>query len=305
MTDPQTPPAPEPASPSTTTVPEPSSPSDLPLHRRLLNLVRFGKAPESTADLEQEIQELVDDGEEQGLITPQEGMMINSILELRDTEARAIMTPRSDMVAAPATATVPEIIALITAKGFTRIPVYAENPDQVIGFIHAKNLLNFCSAANPPLAGEIVNPILVVLETHNIVELLREFKSRQIHMAIVTDEFGSVRGLVTLEDVIEEIVGEINDEYDRSNVRWRVQEDGSVLTDAKVNIELVEEHFGLEMPDVSYESVGGLIIDQLGRVPEAGTVLEIPPQRLTVVAANARKVSAVRIQRILPPPAEE
>ena len=217
--------------------------------KRILNFFGINRAPDTTEDIEQEIQELLDDGEEQGLITREEGEMISSILEFRDTLVREIMTPRSDMVSAEAKVSAAELIQLITDEGYTRIPIYRDSPDNIIGILHAKDLLPFClSASTMPAASELVKPAFFVLDTRKIVNLLKDFQSHKGHLAVVTDEFGSVRGLVTLEDVLEEIVGEIHDEYDKAEKRWKVVNKHLLLTDAKVNLEEVEDFFGITLP---------------------------------------------------------
>ena len=255
--------------------------------------------PDSAEDLEQEIQELIEDGEEMGLISRQEGMMINSIFEFRDTLAKEIMTPQADVVSAPTTATVADLIALITDKGFTRIPIYGDSPDNITGIVHAKDLLKCCTGACPTglTAGDLTNPALFVLENDKIDRLLRDFRAKKIHMAIVTDEFGGVRGVVTLEDVLEEIVGEIEDEYDKDGSRWRVVNETTVLTDAKVDVEEVESFFGLTLPEGPYESIGGLVIHRLGRLPKAGDVVEAAGLRLEVIAATSRRITSLKIQK--------
>jgi len=268
--------------------------------RRILNFFGINRAPDTTEDIEQEIQGLLDDGEEQGLITREEGEMISSILEFRDTLVREIMTPRSDMVSAEAKVSAAELIQLITDEGYTRIPIYEDSPDNIIGILHAKDLLPFClNAATMPAASELVKPAFFVLDTRKIVNLLKDFQSQKGHLAIVTDEFGSVRGLVTLEDVLEEIVGEIRDEYDKAEKRWKVVNKDMLLTDAKVNLEEVEDFFGISLPEGPYESVGGLIIHQLDRVPPVGATMLINSLVFEVVSADRRRIHTVKIQNKL------
>ena len=265
--------------------------------KRILNFFGINRAPDTTEDIEQEIQELLDGGEEQGLITREEGEMITSILEFRDTLVREIMTPRSDMVSAEAKVSAAELIQLITDEGYTRIPIYQDSPDNIIGILHAKDLLPFClSAATMPAASELVKPAFFVLDTRKIVNLLKDFQSQKGHLAVVTDEFGSVRGLVTLEDVLEEIVGEIRDEYDKVEKRWKVVNKDLLLTDAKVNLEEVEDFFGITLPEGPYESVGGLIIHQLDRVPPVGATMLINNLVFEVVSADRRRIHTVKIQ---------
>jgi CBS domain containing-hemolysin-like protein len=279
---------------------------DRPAHylsflQRLLNLIGLAKAPDTTEDLEQEIQEILEDGREQGLITSQEGKMISSIFDLRDTLAKEIMTPLTEMVCAPETSTIPELVALIVKEGFTRVPIYSGNTDRIVGILHAKDLLRHCANQSTTLPLDSINQPLFISENHTIGQLLRDFKSKQIHMAIVTDEFGTVRGLITLEDVLEEIVGEINDEYDTDPSRWRVLSPTSVLTDARVDIEEVESFFKLTLPEGPYESIGGLVIHQLGHIPRAGESVEVSGLTVQVVSATKRRISSLKITSALPP----
>ena len=265
---------------------------------RLLGILGLGRSPDTTEDLEMEIQELLEEGEEQGLITPQEGQMINSIFEFRDTLIHEIMTPRSEMICADVQIGIPEVLKLITREGFTRIPVYSESQDNIIGILNAKDLLVCVDAPETcPDIKKLIKPAYFVPETMRIIDLLRAFQAKKNHMAIVTDEFGGVRGLITLEDVLEEIVGEIDDEYDNDEPQWRAMQDGSLMIYAKEDIEEVESFFGVKLPDGPYESVGGFIIHQLGHLPKAGEIVELDNLIYKVVSATKRHIKTVKIQR--------
>ena len=265
---------------------------------RLLGILGLGRSPDTTEDLEMEIQELLEEGEEQGLITPQEGQMINSIFEFRDTLIHEIMTPRSEMICADVQIGIPEVLKLITREGFTRIPVYSEAQDNIIGILNAKDLLVCVDAPETcPDIKKLIKPAYFVPETMRIIDLLRAFQAKKNHMAIVTDEFGGVRGLITLEDVLEEIVGEIDDEYDNDEPQWRAMQDGSLMIYAKEDIEEVESFFGVKLPDGPYESVGGFIIHQLGHLPKAGEIVELDNLIYKVVSATKRHIKTVKIQR--------
>jgi CBS domain containing-hemolysin-like protein len=265
---------------------------------RLLDILGLSRSPDTTEDLEMEIQELLEEGEEQGLITRQEGQMINSIFEFRDTLIHEIMTPRPEMVCADVQIGVPEVLKLITREGFTRIPVYSESQDNIIGILNAKDLLVCIDAPETcPDIKKLIKPPYFVPETMRIVDLLRAFQAKKNHMAIVTDEFGGVRGLITLEDVLEEIVGEIDDEYDKEEPQWRALQDGSLMIYAKEDIEEVESFFGVQLPDGPYESVGGFIIHQLGHLPKAGEIVELDTLTFKVVSATKRHIKSVKIQR--------
>ncbi|MBA3005529.1 MAG: hemolysin family protein [Proteobacteria bacterium] len=259
-----------------------------------------GRTPDTTESLEHEIQELLEGGEEQGLITSLEERMINSIFDFRDTRVGEIMTPAVEIEAADESTSLAELVELFIEKGFTRVPVYRDTLDHIIGILHVKNLLKIFSPASKdvPLS-ELLNPSYFIDEKKLIVDLLVEFQKRKIHMALVTDEFGSIRGLVTLEDVLEEIVGEIDDEHDVDD-HDEIQELGqeAILVQARVDIEEVEERFGVEMPEGPYESVGGLVVHLLGRLAVPGDQVDVGGLRFLVQTASKRHIKVVRITRL-------
>ena len=264
---------------------------------KIKTLLRLRGAPDTTEKLEHEIQELLEEGEEHGLITVHEERLINSICDFRGTIASEIMTPSAEMVSAEQGTSIPELIRLINDEGYTRIPIYQGNTDYIIGILHAKDLLRICAGESQ---GEVdlkgfLNPAAFIPETKPITELLREFQSKKTHMAIVVDEFGGVRGLVTLEDVIEEIVGEIDDEHDVEESELRIVDERTVIVDAKIDIEEVEAHFRLSLPEGPFESVGGFIIHRLGKVPLAGIVVQEGNLAFKVLSADQRRVKTVRI----------
>jgi CBS domain containing-hemolysin-like protein len=273
--------------------------------KRLKSLLNFTK-PGTKEDLEHEIQELLEEGEEHGLISSLEEKMINSILEFRETYASEIMTPAAEIVSFNEAAPMAELIDMVIESGFTRIPIYRDNPDHVIGAIHAKDLLKLCARANhqpgPVNLESYLRPVYFISESKPIVDLLREFQKRKLHMAMVVDEFGTVRGLITLEDILEEIVGEIDDEYDDDEKQLEVIDENTVLVAARVDIEVLEEHFLVEFPEGPYESVGGLVIHVLGRLAVIGDVVDISGFRFEVKNADPRQLKTLRITRILDTP---
>jgi len=266
---------------------------------RICTFLRIHRPPDTTRELEQEIQELLEEGEGQGLISSHEEKLIGRIFDFRETMASEIMTPSAEMICADENSSVAELIRLITEEGYTRIPIYRGNKDHIIGILHAKDLLRICSLSENKLIGlrEFLNPPIFISETKPIVDLLRDFQASKAHMAIVTDEFGGVRGLVTLEDVIEEIVGEIDDEHDQEERELRALDDRTILVNAKIDIEEVEAYFHINLPKGPYESVGGLILHQLGRVPRNGTEVTVGPLVMNVLASNRRRIKSVRIRR--------
>ena len=275
----------------------PSAEQHQSLFRRFLQLSGLAPQPETAEDLEHEIQELIEEGEEQGLISSHEGKMISSIFEFRDSVIREIMTPTTEIISAPLSASHSDIIKLITSKGFSRIPIFDESPDNICGILHAKQLLT-CSAGTPlPPIQELTTPPHFVSEEDKVISLLRDFQDKKNHMAIVTDEFGSIRGLVTLEDILEEIVGEIVDETDQQVDQWQVINDHSVITPAKRNIEEIETFFDVTLPEGPYESVGGFMIDQLDHIPENGEKIEFKDLVFTVLSASMRKIRTVKVEK--------
>ncbi len=275
-------------------------PSKKSVLRRLFETITFGRTPDTKEALDHEIQELLEEGEEQGLISSMEEKMISSILDFRETLAAEIMTPAAELVSLEVSTSMPDIIATVIAEGFTRIPIYQENPDRIIGILHAKDLLKICAK---PLElefdlKELLKPAEFVREDKQIVDLLKDFQKKKTHMAMVTDEFGTVRGLITLEDILEEIVGEIDDEYDTEEVDLEIIEDGVIRVLAKIDIEEVEEQFDTSLPEGPYESVGGLIIHTLGRIGRAGDSIVHGDLRFTIKGATRRNIKTVEISRV-------
>ncbi len=264
----------------------------------LSSFLRF-KKPETKEYLGQEIQDLLEEGEEQGLISPLEEKMINSILEFHDTCASEIMTPVAELVVCDISLPFAELTQLVIESGFTRIPVYRETLDKVVGIVHVKELFRICVGGESEAVciEDYLQPINFVDEKKPIVELLREFQRTKIHIAIVQDEFGAVRGLVTLEDILEEIVGEIDDEYDDDDEHaFRVMEDGSLCIHGWVDIEKLEEHYGVTFSEGSYESVGGFVVHQLGRLAEVGDVVQSNGLSLEVIEASNRRIKRLCVR---------
>jgi CBS domain containing-hemolysin-like protein len=266
--------------------------------KRLQALLSFGR-PETTADLEQEIQDLLEEGEEQGLISSMEEKMINSIFDFRETMAAEIMTPAAEIVDFDEAASLSELVDLVIENGFTRIPVYRGNADRVIGIIHAKDLLKICARpqAGPMTLASFLRPVHFVPENKRIGELFREFQKNKAHMAMVTDEFGAVRGLITMEDIVEEIVGEIDDEYDDDQDNLEITSHNTILVHARVDLEKVEEHFGVKLPEGPYVSIGGLVIHILGRLGQVGDTVEVNGLKLVVKSAAKRHIKMIEISR--------
>ena len=249
---------------------------------------------------EEEIQDLMNAGEEEGLINEEENEMIQSIFALGDTVVREIMVPRTDMASVTVDATVREVLSSIIACGHSRIPVFNGSIDNIVGLIYAKDLLKYWGMDESAVVlKNILRPPYFIPESKNLEELLHEFKKKRIHIAIVIDEYGGTSGLVTIEDLLEQIVGDIQDEYDLEE-DWLVEAaDGAVVVDARLPIEELEEHFGIEIEREKFDTVGGLIFHLTGRIPAVGEEVENGAIRLTVLAADERRISKVRITKLL------
>lgn len=275
------------------------------LIKKIMSWLPFGP-PETTEDLELEIQELLEEGEEQGLISPLEEKMINSIFDFRETKTAEIMTPVAEVISCDESSSLNELVACVLEHGFTRIPIYRDNPDRVIGLIHVKDLLKLVTNnSHKKCLADYLHSVTFVAEGELIVDLLPHFQANKAHMAMVTDEFGAIRGIITMEDVLEEIVGEIDDEYDDEQDTFEVKNDGSILAHGRVDIEKIEEHFQRELPDGPYESLGGLVIHFLGRLGVSGDVVETSGLCFKVKGASNRHIKTVQVSDITPTEAEE
>jgi CBS domain containing-hemolysin-like protein len=270
--------------------------SDTGIWRRIATLLRFRhrKKP-SQPDLQREIKQLIDVGEEEGLLSEDEGEMIQSILSFRDTLAREIMVPRTDAVIISADTPIEKLLQLVIQEGHSRFPVHGGTIDNIIGILHVKDLLTFWSDEHLDLK-DILRAPYFIPETKKISHLLRELRDKKSHMAIVIDEYGGTAGLVTIEDIIEEIIGEIHDEYDNDETLMVATDEGDLVVDARLEIEKLVEHFNLEVPKGNFESVGGFIISLLGRVPQPQETITHAPLEMTIESADARKIRKVRVR---------
>ncbi len=267
---------------------------------RRLREIMGGARSNTSQDLEKEIQELVDQGEAQGLISHREGEMIDAVLELGETTAGQIMTPRTEMATVPASAGVEEIIAVIVQSGHSRIPVYSEDLDHIVGVMHAKDLLAHWGRPGQGLNLEdLCRKPIFVPQSMPLTQLLASFERHRSHMAIVVDEYGGTAGLVTMEDVLEEIVGDIEDEYDQDEEWLSEQPDGSLLVDGRLGVDELSERLGVdlpeELPEGRFETVGGFITTYLGRVPRPQEEVIYGPVRLVVAGGDERRVTQVQV----------
>jgi len=227
------------------------------------------------------------------------GEMIQSILDFRDTLVREVMISRTEMIAVSSDATINEVLDLIMKHGHTRMPVYSGSVDNIVGILNVKDLLKFWSrqVSEGDILSNLRKPYYIP-ETKNIRLLLHELQQRKHHMAIVIDEYGGTSGLVTLEDLIEEIVGEIYDEHEVEEKKIVELPDDYALVDGRVEIEDIKEYFGMNIPEGKFETLGGLILYIIEKVPAAGEVICHDGFEIIIESADERRINKVKIKRV-------
>ncbi len=264
-----------------------------------------GRTPEPDDEdtIEEEIRTIVTEGHREGLLEEDAREMIEGVIELADVDVSEIMVPRTDMVTVPVTMSWSDLIPFVVGAGHTRIPVYEKSRDDIVGILYAKDLLpELAKGADEPVTPwtTLLREPYFVPETKPVDVLLQEFQRTRNHMAVVLDEYGGVAGLVTLEDVLEEIVGEIEDEYDKVLMAGiRDVSPGVIEAAGRVHIDEINEHLGLDLPDdEDYDTIGGFVFSQLGHVPVAGEKTLWKNARVTVLEATRRRVERVRIENL-------
>jgi len=265
--------------------------------RKILRAFLGKRSPFSKPeDLAGEIHELVNEGHAKGLLSDEESEMVQGVLELKETEAHSIMIPRTEVSSAPADATLGEVIKLVTECGHTRIPIYQNSIDEIIGILHSKDLLKLWGQApESKIPNDILRKPYFVPRNQKVSEILKDLKREKTHLAIVTDEYGGTAGIITIEDILEEIVGEIMDEHDEEPPLLTVLDENTLLVDARLEIEKLEEHLGRELPPGEYESVGGFIISLLGKIPRVGEKITYQDLEMTIKSGDRRKIEKILI----------
>jgi putative hemolysin len=256
---------------------------------------------------DEEMMALVSAGEAEGDIEEEEKEMIHGVIEFADKVAREVMTPRTDIVCVPVEATLLEAARVSEETGFSRLPVYEKDVDHIVGIVYAIDMVSALQSDGASLtASEIVRaPATVIPESKKISEVLRLMQRDRLHMAIVIDEYGGTAGLVTIEDLLEEIFGELHDEYDVEAEPVREISEETLVVDARVSTDEVEDHFGVTLPEGDYDSVGGFILDQLGHVPVAGERVAWRNLEFTVEDVSENRILRVRVARQPEPQGEQ
>ncbi len=267
---------------------------DVPV-RRLAGVA--GKDEEDSETVRQEVLQAASEGAAEGAVGEEEAEMIASVMRLDEREAREVMTPRTDVFAVPVTLTCQEASQQVVKAGHSRVPVYEGGLDNIVGMLYAKDLLGVVSGAGQRRVRDVMRKALFVPETKRLDELLTELKARKVHIAVVLDEYGGTAGLVTIEDVVEEIVGDIADEYDLLAPVLLKRLDGrTVEVDGRLRIDELNEAMGLHIPEgEDYDTVAGLIFAELGYIPPVGETLRTHGATFTVLAADERRITQVKV----------
>ncbi|MCH7592034.1 MAG: HlyC/CorC family transporter [Planctomycetes bacterium] len=276
-----------------------------PLVRRLAGVpVRDAKS--HADELERQILDAVREGEKHGAVDEEEKEMIESVIELTDTHVEEIMTPRTDVVGIPIDADYEAVLATIRKKGHSRIPVYEDTIDTILGVLYAKDLLQRKSD-EPFSLSSSMRKALFIPERKMVRELLREFQSQKVHIAIVLDEYGGTAGLVTIEDILEELVGEIHDEYDETTAVELVRiDERTVEVDARMRVDELNDELDVALPeDEDYETIGGFVCSRMGKIPKVGEQIEHNGMVIRVIDAEPRRVIRVRLEMSIPSETDE
>ncbi len=240
----------------------------------------------------------IEEGRRSGIIDTAEYEIINRVLEFTETTAKEIMIPRPDVVALEIDTPHDEIITIVTEEGFSRIPVYKDTIDNIVGIVFAKDLIRTIDSESTIVLENTIRPASFVPETKKISQLLREFQQQKIHLAIVIDEFGGTEGIITLEDIIEEIIGEIHDEYDEIKQSYIKDTDGSWIVDGGMNISDFNKTFSAQVPeDVDYETVNGFLHKLTGRIPDNKEEIQFGNLNFTIMRKSERRIEKIKVKR--------
>jgi CBS domain containing-hemolysin-like protein len=267
------------------------------MNRSALGVLRlFGVRPraEAQAHSAEELRMLVAASTRTGVLQESERVLVGNALDFAETLVRQVMVPRTEIVAVPDDSTVAGVVQLLRQSPFTRLPVYRDDMDHVVGVIHVKDVVG---AAADKTVRELMRKPLYLPETAHLDRALAQFRRERVQLAIVIDEFGGTAGLVTLEDVIEELVGEVQDEFDRESPMLR-EESGVFLINGLMPLSDIRERLGLELGDEPYDTVGGMVFGRLGRLAQVGDTVDVEGYRFTVTAVDGRRVSQVKAKKL-------
>jgi putative hemolysin len=260
----------------------------------------FGLKPSGDLDVhsDEELKMLVAASAKQGVLQESERLIVGNALDFADTVVRQVMIPRTEIVAVPEDTDLAGLVAMARQTHFSRYPVYREDLDHVVGVVHVQDLVGVDRTSHAT-ARDLMRKVPAVPETLRLDQALSEFRRQRAGLAVVIDEFGGTAGLVTLEDILEELVGEVRDEFEQGEVQ-RIKEEapGTYVIDGLVSLDDLRERLGLRLEEEPYDTVGGLVFGRLGRLAEVGDTVDVEGYRFQVTTVDGRRVSQVRVQRI-------
>ena len=247
----------------------------------------------------QSIEQLIEEARVNNAIPKDIASMMSNILKLGEKKVYEIMIPRTDIDCAEEGASIQEVAEIIIKSGHSRIPIFKENKDQMVGIVHAKDLLPIFVNNKDTSLKEIMRPLFFVPETKNIKDMLLEFQCKKVHLAIAIDEYGGTSGLITLEDILEEIVGEIEDEYDTpKEEEIRILENSSCLVSGRTSLEDLKEQLGIELESEFVETIGGYLTEMIGRIPKVGETFNIKDYNFQIKEADEKHIDSILIYPI-------
>jgi putative hemolysin len=266
------------------------------LSKRFGGLTTFALSNQAEEEIKERLEQAVETQE----IEEGEKEMLHSVFEFGDTVAREVMTPRVDLDAVPVTSTLEEVAKIVEESGHSRIPVYEGTDDQILGIVHAKDVLSAISRGQNGLSlRRIMRPALFVPENKNLMDLLHEMRQKRTQMVIVQDEFGGTAGVVTIEDIVEEVVGEIVDEYDEEETLI-VKNGSGFLIGGRLNLYDVNDEIGTELSSDEFDTIGGFVFGLFGRQPNQGETVDFEGYRFTVAETDGRRILSVRLEPVTP-----
>jgi len=247
----------------------------------------------------EEIQQIINASHEHGLLEPQEHQLISNVLNFSDVTVREVMRPRADVIAIEASASLEQIIHVLEESGYSRIPVYRQEFDNIIGVLHSKDLLGHLRRSERFEIEQVARKPFFVPDSAPVTEVLRQMKQKKNHFAVVVDEYGVMEGIVTLEDILEELVGEIHDEHDLEEDQVFVRPDGSVLLDGRVTIRELNRRVALDLPESDdYTTITGFLMAQTGKLPVLGDTIVHDGLVFTVEKTEGRRITRLRVERV-------
>src|SRR5438874_392545 len=266
----------------------------------ILAWVGIRPTDELSVHSEEELKMLVAISTKKGVLQESERVIVGRAMEFADRIVRQVMVPRTEIVAVPDDAPIADLLSTARLHRFSRFPVFQEDLDHIIGIVHVKDLVGV-DKENRTRARDVMRKVPVMPETMRLDQALAEFRRQRVQLAIVLDEFGGTAGLVTLEDVIEQLVGEVHDEFDREAPAFKEEAPGTFVVDGLTSLEALRDRLAIELPDEPYDTVGGLVFGRLGRLAAVGDAIEIEGYRFQVTAVDGRRVAQVRVVRARPP----